>query len=690
MPKLKFIFGVHNHQPVGNFDFVFKEASQKAYLPFLDMAAQYPWFRFAMHNSGCLWEWLEANCPEYFDKVNALVKAGQVELMGGGFYEPVLPAIPENDRRGQLEMMSGYLKDKFGETPAGAWVAERVWEPCLASTLAGAGIKYTVLDDYHFKCAGKREKDLNGYYLTDDQGKTLSVFPISQKLRYLIPFHDVDEVISHLRELYDSNNNALAILADDGEKFGIWPGTYDHVYTKGWLKRFLDKLSQNLDWIELSTFSEALKEISPLGRIYLPTGSYAEMGEWVLEPESESVYQELAGRLKAENSYQRYSPFVRGGIWRNYLVKYPESNNIYRKMLYVSGKAAGSGDDIKRELYRGQCNCAYWHGIFGGLYLPHLREALYRHLIRAENLADKDQSPEYPTVEMTDFDGDGHQEILLSNSKMNLYLSPEQGGTIFEWDIKEKEVNLFDTLARRPENYHRQIAGIGHGDQGQGKSIHETLTAKEQGLEKLLHYDRFRRVGLVDHLLNPETTMEEFAACAHQETDQTLGSKWEAGTSKEGGLIKVELSKILGDLQISKAISLGADESFRVHYQWTNNGKTGLDIWPGVEFNFGLLSSGPGRYCTSPDPLSTERMDLPASDSAISQLSVHDDYRKMEIVLSLSQPADLWRFPVETVSQSESGLERNYQCSCFLWHKKIKLDPEEKYIINFEVGYKEA
>ena len=102
-------------------------------------------------------------------------------------------------------------------------------------------------------------------------------------------------------------------------------------------------------------------------------------------------------------------------------------------------------------------------------------------------MANKERPPEYPTVERKDFDGDGHQEILLSNDKMNLYLSPEQGGTIFEWDLKEKEINLFDTLARRPENYHRQIADIGHGDQGQGKSIHETLTAKEQGLEKLLH-----------------------------------------------------------------------------------------------------------------------------------------------------------------------------------------------------------
>jgi len=690
MAKLKFIFGVHNHQPVGNFDFVFQDAYQKAYRPFLEMAAQYPWFRFTMHNSGCLWEWLEANCPEYLDKVKTLAGRGQIELMGGGFYEPILPAIPEQDRRGQLEMMSAYLKDHFGTAPAGAWVAERVWEPCLASTLAESGLKYTVLDDYHFKCAGKQDKDLGGYYLTDDQGKTLSVFPISQKLRYLIPFHDVAEVIAYLRELHDSDNDTLAILADDGEKFGIWPGTYEHVYTNGWLKRFLEELSRNLDWIELTTFSDVIKEASPLGRIYLPTGSYAEMGEWVLEPESESIYQELAGRLKAENSYQRYSPFVRGGIWRNYLVKYPESNNIYRKMLQVSNKALDCSQNIKRELYRGQCNCAYWHGIFGGLYLPHLREALYRQLIRAENLADDERSPKYPRVEIKDLDGDGHEEILLSNQNINLYISPEQGGAIYEWDIRDKEINIFDTLTRRPESYHRRIAEIGNGENGQGKSIHETMTAKEQGLEKLLHYDRYRRIGLIDHLLGEGTSMEAFASCTQKEDGDISSSRWAAKVVSDKKPMEIELSRRSGRLMIMKRVILGDEGWFTVKYLWSNEGSETIKAWPGVEFNLGLLSSGYGRYCTSRETLSTERLDIPSSDSGLSGLSVRDEHRKMEIEFSLSRRIDLWRFPVETVSLSESGLERNYQCSCFLWHSKIELNPGEEYSLDIKVGFKEV
>jgi alpha-amylase/alpha-mannosidase (GH57 family) len=278
VPKLRFIFGVHNHQPVGNFDFVFEDAYQKAYKPFLDLVGGYPWFKFSLHNSGCLWEWLKDHHPEYLDAVRAMVRTGQVELLGGGFYEPILPAIPERDRQGQIAMMSAFLKEEFGTNPEGAWVAERVWEPGLASTLADAGIRYAALDDAHFKSAGKFGDELDGYYLTDDQGKSLAVFPISQTLRYLVPFRPVDEVIGHLRSLRSDSNEALAILADDGEKFGVWPGTYELAYAQGWLAAFLKALELSRDWLEMSTFSVAMKATPPKGRIYLPTGSYAEMG----------------------------------------------------------------------------------------------------------------------------------------------------------------------------------------------------------------------------------------------------------------------------------------------------------------------------------------------------------------------------------------------------------------------------
>jgi alpha-amylase len=687
MANVKFILGVHNHQPVGNFDFVVEEAYQQAYRPFLALVAGHPWFKFALHNSGCLWEWLQAHHPEYLDQVRSLARRGQVELVGGGFYEPVLPAIPERDRQGQLEMMSTFLESEFGARPAGAWVAERVWEPALASTLADAGIRHAALDDAHFKSAGKFEHELDGHFLTDDQGKTLAVFPISQKLRYLVPFHPVDEVIGHLQSLRRDDRDVVAVLADDGEKFGVWPGTHDLSYTKGWLKDFLAALERNRDWLTTATYAECLASGGPRGRIYLPTGSYAEMGEWVLEPPAEAVYQELAGRLKAEGSYQRYSPFVRGGIWRNFLTKYPEANNIYRKMLQVSAKAAAAGPEALRELYRGQCNCAYWHGIFGGLYLPHLREALYRHLIRAESLIAA--APPGVAVETLDFDGDGRDEVLLSSPAMNLYLAPAQGGTIFEWDLRGKEYNLLDTLARRPESYHAKVVAR-HRDHGtDGKSIHEMTAAKEEGLEKLLAYDDCRRIALISRILGPSAALADLAA--GRPCGTLLDGPWTSAVRRDRGSASVELELRQDGVRYRKRLVWDGGGAFDVELAFTNETDAAAELRPALEFNLGLLSSGPGRSCRSDDRrLEDGSLGAPREDRSLRHLAVADGHRRTAVGFAWDGPMDLWRYPVETVSQSEAGFERNYQCSCLLWHTRLALAAGESRTLMLRIGIEES
>src|SRR2546422_9178916 len=69
--------------------------------------------------------------------------------------------------------------------------------------------------------------------------------------------------------------------------------------------------------------------------------------------------------------------FVRGGHWHHFLVKYPESNRMHKTMLALSTLSRRRGDppEARRAIGRAQCNDAYWHGVFGGLYLPHLRTA---------------------------------------------------------------------------------------------------------------------------------------------------------------------------------------------------------------------------------------------------------------------------------------------------------------------------
>jgi alpha-amylase/alpha-mannosidase (GH57 family) len=334
-----FILALHNHQPVGNLPEVYSAAFKDAYAPFIEVLYRYPDIKAVLHYSGILLEWIAKNEPSFLDILRDMVQRGQVEIMGGSYYEPILPIIPDSDKRGQILKLSRYLHRKLGAEVQGMWLAERIWEPHLARPLCQAGIRYVVVDDAHFQELGLKSEELRGYYLTEEGGCPLKIFSISEKLRYLIPFEKTEETLAFLGHLGERGAGSLAVLADDGEKFGSWPGTHEHVYEKGWLEEFFRLLQENKDWLRTTTFSEYMEKYPPRGRIYLPAASYREMKQWA------------------------------GGFWRNFLVRYPESNRMHKKMLAVRKrlpevKQRRVRQKVREYIWAAQCNCAYWHGGF--------------------------------------------------------------------------------------------------------------------------------------------------------------------------------------------------------------------------------------------------------------------------------------------------------------------------------------
>jgi len=383
MNRITLLLGVHNHQPVGNFGQVFEELYDKAYAPFLKVLARHPRVKFAFHTTGPLLEWLQENRPHYLEQLYEMSIRGQVEFFSGGLYEPILPILPDRDKVGQIQAMNRYLESRFQKKPRGLWIAERVWEPHLPKFTAEAGLEYTPIDDAHFKAAGYSEQDTYGYYLTEEQNSVLKVFPISERMRYMVPFRQVNETLDYLRSVANEAGDRCVTLMDDGEKFGLWPETYKLIYDKGWLERLFTLIEQNSSWLETATFSSCANDSR--GLVYLPTTSYHELSQWALPPaashELESLYKSMPETTRK---------FLRGGYFRNFLSKYPESNHMYRNMLRVSNRVKESHAKGKEQaldrVWMSQCNCGYWHGVFGGLYLPHIRSANYRNMIIAEKL----------------------------------------------------------------------------------------------------------------------------------------------------------------------------------------------------------------------------------------------------------------------------------------------------------------
>ncbi len=708
--KVYFAIVLHSHQPVGNFDSVIEQAYNKCYLPFLEEFLRHPRIRVTWHYSGPLLEWIEGRHPEYFKMLRRTCDHG-CEMLGGGFYEPILTMLPARDRLGQIEQMRRYISGRFGQTPRGAWLAERVWEPALVKSLAEAGVEYLSLDDSHFKAAGLSDEQLSGHFSTEDEGATVKAFPAAEKWRYMIPYATVPEIMEYLESLRPQDDSAvrLTVYADDGEKFGVWPRTYAHVFGDGWLRKWLEAMESAGDWLRFVTLGEAADILPSAGRVYIPEGSYREMTEWAMPAERLAKYEESVAKLKEHPAFEGIKGCLRGGSWRSFRVKYPEAGKMYAKMMEVSELAAGlpeespAGRETRRRLYRGQCNCPYWHGVFGGLYLPHLRSAVYGELLAAEAAAAGDIGRARPSAVARDFDFDGMPEIKLSNSVLNAYIAPSRGGHIYELDERIACINLSDGLSRRFEAYHAKVAGAIVGDAEEARSIHDLVLAKEPGLAEMLKYDAYLRESLVDHVSRIPLTVEDMIS-GDPPSDigfrsgpyeivraDGFGGKGKAG-SRGGRTVAVTLARTGpctgGILKVEKTISLGEDNVLRTRYVLGSQGGVRLPICFGVEFNYGMLAGAAhDRYYRHERSANAGNMSTAADFGEVDHVALVDEWRGISVVLRCRPRARILVHPVKTVSQSEGGFESVYQTSSVTAAYRFELVPgsEAEILLEQEV-----
>jgi 4-alpha-glucanotransferase len=698
MSPLRLLFVLHDHQPIGNFDNVFEAAYQASYLPFLELLDRYPLIRVGLHTSGPLMEWLDEHHPEYLDRLAKYVAAGRIEIIGGAFYEPILGMISPRDRIGQVRTFREWLEARLGATVRGMWIPERVWEQSMTADLVAAGVDYIILDDSHFKNAGLSPDQLHGYYLTEDDGVTLKVLPGSEPLRYIIPFGSVDAAIDYLGQLQHKQPGAVALFADDGEKFGVWPDTEHTIKPGGWLSQLFDRLMQQ-PWLQMTLPSEVIDSVPPLGTVYLPEGSYREMTEWVLPPEQLNEYEAARADLKNKDAaiHDRVTRFMRGGFWRNFKMRYPETNEMYARMMQVSKRCqelAAQGVDqallreARTELYRGQCNCPYWHGAFGGIYLPHLRNAIFKHLIAADNLLDQAENRRTPWVEAStdDLNFDGRPEVLLSNERLLAYLAPARGGIMYELDVRAIQHNILATLARRPEAYHRSIAA---GPNGAKNVIdaNKPVKFKQPNLDQRVHeYDTGPCKSLIDHFWDENVDPQQIAAGRALERGDFAASPYAATIRRNPNRIQVQMTRAGNawgvPLKITKGITLESGLSTLEIAYLIEGLPPGRTFNFAVEFNMaGLPSNAGDRYFLNAERRQLGHLGTRLNLTEQTELSLVDEWLGIDANLAFSRPTGIWTYPIETVSQSEGGFELVHQSVVTMPHWLVTADAQGRWSV---------
>jgi len=600
---------------VGNFDHVFEQHVRDVYRPFLERLAEREFFPVSVHISGPLLEWLEAHEGTFLDRIGRLAVDGSLELLLGGFYEPVLVALPREDRLEQIAWMRQAISRRFGVEATGLWLTERVWEPELAADLALAGVRYALVDDRHFLVSGFTRDRLHAPFWTEAGGHRVALFPIDERLRYLIPFKPPADTVAYLRELRDAGQ-ALAVLADDGEKFGGWPGTKEWVYDRGWLAQFLEAMGAMVAGgeVRLTTFAAALAEVPSGGLAYLPTASYREMEGWALPPDAATRLARLERDLGEARLAGPDGALVRGAHWRNFFVRYPEANRMHKKAQALSALCRSRGDPpaARRAIGRAQCNDAYWHGVFGGLYLPHLRRAVWHNLAVAERELRRDEAI---TFEQLDLDGDGFEEIWVHSAAFSGVVSPRRGGAIEEYTFLGEGINHVDVLTRRREAYHalapeeagRRAAGDG------APSIHEI--EKGVRLDRLPPVDRDARAMFVDRVLPGGLTFDAYAAGVYEPVASWAGAPVEAEVRTAGAAVEVACRA----RHLEKRLRFDAGGGLTVSYRW--------------------------------DPAAFPDDALFAPEISLAH----------RLALTCAPESEVWSFLIATVSKSERGLDETVQ-----------------------------
>lgn len=659
---LFFAFALHDHQPVGNFPEVVARVHARAYAPFLKIVKHHPYVKFSLHISGALLEWMEREAAEEIAAIRGMVAEGQCEILTGTYYEALAPVAPEHDVKDSITAYAAKLADVFGAVPKGMWLAERVYEPHLPRVLTDANVRYTALDDWHFRTSGIAPDELDRPWLAEHQGATVTVCPISERLRYAVPFAPASEVIGYLREQFEAGA-WMACLADDGEKFGEWPGTYKLCYDDGWLEAFFGALADNGDWLRVVTLGEAVAAVPAAGPAYLPATSYREMTRWALPTDTQRRLEQLGPDFAA-------SDLASGGGFGSFFQKYAEVNFFHKRVQEVSQRLEEAGDRadmqtdrIRRHLWRAETNDAYWHGVFGGFYLPHLRRGVKNELVCAEEMLDRYLGT-LKSEQIGDLDADGVAEITLKNENV-VAVFTARGLTALEFTRRSPPVVLTDVPARRPEPYHDKLeAAQGDGEQGVN-TIHAARRVKESGLENYLVYDRQPKRLFLERLFGGDACAGAYA----REDAAELGPFTWGGAVREAGGWRVRGALVAGAntlIEIEKRAGLSKRGLNVVHRISAN--LPAVSIY-GVELTLNIRSEaadysfirGGGEYCCS-DVFETGRE---------KSFAIADRLAEWEITLALEPAYALWHAPIYTVNCSECGFEKVYQGSSFFFWRRL-------------------
>ena len=402
-------------------------------------------------------------------------------------------------------------------------------------------------------------------------------------------------------------------------------------------------------------------------------------------------------------------------------MKYREINELHKQMLRVSAKVAAlpAGAERERalhELLQGQSNDCYWHGVFGGIYIAHMRLATFEHLIAAEDLADsavRAAEGEPDGIRVLDTDLDGVDELYVGSPGQVVVIAPAHGAGIGSWDIRAVCHALTAVMRRRPEAYHRTLldheAAVDQmaaaeiadtqpdaaADEGEARSPRSTVWSASARVAWRLDSSTTRTNGAPVLSTSSRRAPPGRPTPRRRQRSSAMHTTARTTWSSDGAdslLVRRDVI-VRGDagestvVRVDKRFTFDGDRrapGIRLEVTVGHRSGPPIEALLGVEWALMMLGGGgnPAAYYEVDGESSAH--DAPGEHDSIARIASGNRYVGLELVTSAEPPATTWWSPIETVSNSEYGFERIYQGSALVQLWPVRLAAGERCTVTVD------
>jgi len=240
---------LHFYQPPTQVPSMLKKICDESYRPLLQVFEEYSNARVTINFNGVLTDMLiDCGHKDVIEGLRSLAENGQLEFTGTGKYHPILPLIPKEEVKRQIDLNTQTNRRSFGKAyaPQGFFPPEMCYSQDLLQPIIKSGYRWIILSG--IACPADWPMDV--IYKVEREGQNLMLFFRDDVLSNGISFQDLEakEFVAHLEEWQGKRENIYVVTAMDAE-------TYGH-HIQDWERTFLAKVYE-----ELEPPAEPLEEI---------------------------------------------------------------------------------------------------------------------------------------------------------------------------------------------------------------------------------------------------------------------------------------------------------------------------------------------------------------------------------------------------------------------------------------------